>query len=268
MNKNILNLYKVAGETPLERIQRFKIENPDFEKVKLSYAGRLDPMAEGVLLVVAGEENKNKDEYLKYSKEYTFDAVFGVRTDTYDLLGKVISDKEEEYEWKEVEEKLAHYILEFKGKIQQQYPPYSSKPVAGKPLFQWAREDKIKEGKDRGQSNAQGCRPGHRADRRRSTQESRSGTPGSGGRRPGRTLCDRPVRARPRRVHALQGALRQLRFAAAPVHPGRAWRRGQRPRSLHGAQRPGRPGGPAPPRSKRGRGRSAVSGGNPTARLR
>lgn len=146
-DRNILNLYKVAGETPLERIKRFKIDNPDFEDVKLSYAGRLDPMAEGVLLVLAGEENKKREEYLKYSKEYTFDALFGVRTDTYDILGKVVESSDEDFSWKEIEEKIALHLVELKGKINQQYPPYSSKPVNGKPLFQWAKEDRIKDGK-------------------------------------------------------------------------------------------------------------------------
>ncbi len=167
MKDTILNLYKVAGETPLERIQRFRLENPDFENVKLSYAGRLDPMAEGVLLVLAGEENKSREKYLAYSKEYTFDALFGVKTDTYDILGKVIpsephgmekvnskskndtdNDRETEPEhldWKDLESKIAHYLIEFKGKISQQYPPYSSRTVKGKPLFQWAREGKISE---------------------------------------------------------------------------------------------------------------------------
>jgi len=148
MSQHILNLYKVAGETPLECIQRFKLEHPDFENIKMSYAGRLDPMAEGVLLVLAGDENKKRNEYLAYPKEYTFDALFGVKTDTYDLLGKVIpGTHDQEFLWKEVEEKLALHLLELKGKIHQQYPPFSSKPVKGKPLFQWAREEKIKDGK-------------------------------------------------------------------------------------------------------------------------
>lgn len=146
-DKNILNLYKIAGETPLERIKRFKTEYPDFEDIKLSYAGRLDPMAEGVLLVLAGEENKKREEYLKYSKEYTFDALFGVRTDTYDLLGKVVEVHDEDFSWKDIEEKIALHLIDLKGKIKQQYPPFSSKPVNGKPLFEWAKEDKVKDGK-------------------------------------------------------------------------------------------------------------------------
>ena len=56
----------------------------------MTYAGRLDPMASGVLLVLAGEETKNKDKYLGLDKEYDFEILFGFATDTYDILGKVI----------------------------------------------------------------------------------------------------------------------------------------------------------------------------------
>jgi tRNA pseudouridine55 synthase len=143
MKGDILNLYKTRGETPLQRIERFRIENPEYEDVKLSYAGRLDPMAEGVLLVLAGQENKKKEDYLKYSKEYIFDALFGVHTDTYDILGKVIEEEAKPYDWHEVKDKLIIHLAEFKGKIMQHYPPYSSKPVKGIPLFEWARKNKL-----------------------------------------------------------------------------------------------------------------------------
>jgi hypothetical protein len=44
--KDVLNLYKARGETPLQRIERFRKENPEYKNIPLSYAGRLDPMAE------------------------------------------------------------------------------------------------------------------------------------------------------------------------------------------------------------------------------
>jgi len=61
--KEILNLYKNMGETPLECLERFKVENPKWQGVPMTYAGRLDPMAKGLLLVLAGDidetEKKN-----------------------------------------------------------------------------------------------------------------------------------------------------------------------------------------------------------------
>jgi tRNA pseudouridine55 synthase len=145
MDGEILNLYKSRGETPLQRIDRFRMENPEYEDVTLSYAGRLDPMAEGVLIVLAGNENKNRENYLKYSKEYVFDALFGVHTDTYDILGKVIDEERAPYDWQEMKDQVILHLAEFKGRIMQHYPPYSSKPVKGIPLFEWARKNKLTE---------------------------------------------------------------------------------------------------------------------------
>src|SRR5690242_6674833 len=80
-------LYKTLGETPLECIQRFKKENPEFEKVNMTYAGRLDPMAEGLLLVLSGELVKEKEKYLDLPKTYIVEVLWGVETDTLDILG-------------------------------------------------------------------------------------------------------------------------------------------------------------------------------------
>lgn len=68
--QKVLKLDKNAGETPLECINRFKAENLEYKGEKMTYAGRLDPLASGVMLVLTGEECKNKDKYLKLDKEY------------------------------------------------------------------------------------------------------------------------------------------------------------------------------------------------------
>ena len=135
-----LKLYKEKGETPLERLDRFREEHPEYGEVKLSYAGRLDPMAEGVMLILIGDENKEREKHLKYSKEYTFEILFGFRTDTYDLLGIL----QEEFKKIEIDEKEIEELLQkFKGDIDQEYPPFSSKTVKGKPLFEWAKKMKL-----------------------------------------------------------------------------------------------------------------------------
>ena len=89
--ESVLNLYKERGETPLERIERFRKTHPEYRKLPMSYAGRLDPMAEGVLLVLVGEENRNRETHLSLTKKYEFDVLFGFATDTYDVLG-VLTD--------------------------------------------------------------------------------------------------------------------------------------------------------------------------------
>lgn len=141
----MINLYKKIGETPLECLDRFREHNPEYKDASLSYAGRLDPMAEGVLLVLAGEENKKREKYLSLDKEYSFEVLFGFETDTYDILGRVSKSSEVSKLRKISKENIKEILETFKGKMIQKYPAYSSKTVLGKPLFEWARSEKLNE---------------------------------------------------------------------------------------------------------------------------
>ena len=150
MNKsNILLLNKKRGETPLECLKRFKIENPEYEDKKMTYAGRLDPLAEGLLLVLVGEECKNKEKYLKLDKEYVVEILLGFSTDAGDVMGIVEEKKSGAFEFlskmtkKDIQEKLK--VLQ--GVQIQKYPKFSSKTINGKPLFELAKEGKL-EGKE------------------------------------------------------------------------------------------------------------------------
>ena len=141
-NDNGLHLlYKNLGETPNETILRFKKANPEYADIPMTYAGRLDPMAEGLLIVLSLEEIKEKDKFLDMKKTYEFEVLWGFETDTLDVLGKVLKFESLEVNKEEVEIEIKKSI----GKLEQKYPAYSSKPVNGKPLFQWAREGKISE---------------------------------------------------------------------------------------------------------------------------
>jgi tRNA pseudouridine55 synthase len=137
-SEKVISLYKPIGMTPLEAIRNFQDKNPDFQKQTLSYAGRLDPMAEGLLLVLIGEENSNRKRYELFDKTYKISVLFGIETDSYDILGlakinypRALTRQEHVL--------LYRYIKTLKGKYQQPYPPFSSKPVNGKPLYYWAR---------------------------------------------------------------------------------------------------------------------------------
>ena len=145
MLEPVLNLYKRMGETPLERIKRFRLHNPEYAKSKMSYAGRLDPMAEGVLVVLVGEENKKREKYLNLTKEYTAEVLFGIETDTYDILGKIIDMDKRHGLSDKIRSAIEHCLSRFVGVQSQKYPAYSSKKVEGKPLFKWAREGRVHE---------------------------------------------------------------------------------------------------------------------------
>ncbi|MFA6296975.1 MAG: hypothetical protein WC629_00220 [Candidatus Paceibacterota bacterium] len=139
--KPVVTLYKNEGETPLECLDRFRVESLEYKDAVLSYIGRLDPMAEGLLLVLVGEENKNREKYLGLDKVYEVDVLFGVETDTGDVLGKVQCPTLQTNTMSDI----VQIFTSFVGMFTQKYPHYSSKPVNGKPLFWWAREGKLDE---------------------------------------------------------------------------------------------------------------------------
>lgn len=142
--EQIINVNKPIGITPLETIQQIKQKNPSLLSTKVCYAGRLDPLAHGVLLLVTGEKIKQIKTYLTLTKEYEFTVALGLQTDTYDLLGYVKKVKITN-SVKNVKLFVNTFVNSHKGVHLQSYPPYSSKTVFGKPLFWWARNNKLTE---------------------------------------------------------------------------------------------------------------------------
>ncbi len=135
-------IVKKLGETPLQAIGRFKEVNPQYADLPVTYAGRLDPMAEGLLLLLSGSQVYDKEKYLALPKTYTVEILWGFETDTCDVLGKVQGRGSYEVE---SESEVDGRLRKSAGKLDQKYPAYSSKPVDGRPLFMWAREGKIRE---------------------------------------------------------------------------------------------------------------------------
>ena len=137
--KLFFSIYKPLGLTPIDFVKGFKERFPEYSSQTVSYAGRLDPMATGVVLLLIGEENKKREKYLHLDKEYMIQVLFGIETDTYDILGKVIGSSDKHIPL----EKLTQCVNGFRGEVMQNFPPYSSKRVNGRPLFYWARENKL-----------------------------------------------------------------------------------------------------------------------------
>lgn len=116
--------YKKLGETPLECLERVRLEYGKPNNVPMTYAGRLDPMAEGLLIILVGEDCKDKEKYLKMDKEYELEILFGVSTDSYDTLGLISEYRKEGFD--------AIDFTKYIGKFEQEYPRYSSKIIAMK----------------------------------------------------------------------------------------------------------------------------------------
>ena len=127
-------LYKKIGKTPNELIDKYKLQNKDAKKV--SFAGRLDPMAHGKMMLLVNEECKKQDLYLGQNKIYEFEILYGFNTDTYDVLGLLTEFIDPSSFGKKIDElNLQDYVTEF----EQEYPPYSSIVVNKKPLWEWSK---------------------------------------------------------------------------------------------------------------------------------
>ncbi len=107
--------------------------------VKLGHGGTLDPLATGVLITGVGRGTKCLQRFLECTKSYEAILLFGVATDTYDRVGKIVARAKYEHVTRDsVEEALK----KFRGKIMQQPPVYSALRVEGKKLYEYAREGK------------------------------------------------------------------------------------------------------------------------------
>lgn len=128
--------YKKYTETLAETLLRFKKTHTAYVDEKMTYAGRLDPLAEGLLILLTGLDVHKKEQLLGLDKTYEVSFVLGVSTDTYDVLGfsHHISNA------RVSQERVVSAIEQLRSIKTQTYPAYSSKTVKGKPLFVWARE--------------------------------------------------------------------------------------------------------------------------------
>jgi tRNA pseudouridine55 synthase len=130
-------VYKPVGLTPLQVVKEYKRRHHVIETV--SYAGRLDPMAEGLLLLLVGdEENKRRRTYERMDKTYEVEILFGLGSDSDDLLG--MGEKAVGISHRDLEEKLPQVVTAFIGEIDQIPPVMSAHRIGGKPLFSLVRQ--------------------------------------------------------------------------------------------------------------------------------
>lgn len=134
-------LEKRVGETPLQAVEAFKAANPDYASLPMAYAGRLDPMASGKLLVLVGEECKKQEDYHSLDKEYEFEVLLGSASDTGDVLGLIDWKQQTDFS----ENDLRSVASKLIGSLSLPYPKFSSRTVKGKPLHMWTLEDRLHE---------------------------------------------------------------------------------------------------------------------------
>ena len=124
---NVTWVFKPIGWNPTDCIR--KLQKLDkFKGQKLAYAGRLDPMACGLMPLIKNTGVKERDNLQNSYKTYQFNSIIGLKTDTYDILG--IPEVRENHEFNVLD---LNTVLSQIGKLtqirEQEYPPYSSKSV-------------------------------------------------------------------------------------------------------------------------------------------
>ena len=108
---------------------------------KAGHTGTLDPLATGVLPVMLGEYTKLSKHLMEHDKKYIAKVKLGVRSNTGDLEGEILENKEIDYSLITLEN-VTKVLNSFKGKIQQIPPMYSAIKINGKKLYEYAREGK------------------------------------------------------------------------------------------------------------------------------
>jgi tRNA pseudouridine55 synthase len=104
---------------------------------RIGHTGTLDPMAEGLLLLCVGQATRLQQFLLEWDKTYLGTVQLGHATTTYDAEGEPKEPRGEVPDLGPAE--LADLEQRFSGTIDQVPPPYSAKKIAGKKLYEMAR---------------------------------------------------------------------------------------------------------------------------------
>ncbi len=129
----IVVIDKPAGRTSHDVVQ-------DVKRIlrvrKAGHTGTLDPLATGVLPVCTDEATKLVPFLAEECKEYRVTMRLGTTTDTLDIQGKVMAQKDVAVDAHGIEQ----VVMGFQGEIEQRPPRYSAVKYKGRALYKWARK--------------------------------------------------------------------------------------------------------------------------------
>jgi tRNA pseudouridine55 synthase len=132
MMDGVLIIDKPAGMTSHDVVSEVK---KILGVKKAGHTGTLDPMVTGVLPICLNEATKLAGFLTGEDKEYLATMLLGVKTDTLDIEGKIISQSDNFV----TEEEIRAAVTQMLGTIKQVPPAYSAVKHGGKPLYKWAR---------------------------------------------------------------------------------------------------------------------------------
>ena len=103
---------------------------------RVGHTGTLDPMAEGLLILLVGSATKHQQAFQRHEKLYEATLKLGTQTDTGDGDGQPIATAPVPALQRE---QLVEVLASFKGPLSQVPPTYSAVKVRGRPAYWWAR---------------------------------------------------------------------------------------------------------------------------------
>ena len=129
----VLAVRKCGGMTSHDVVNRVRRL---YNTRRVGHAGTLDPMAEGVLVVLVGRAAKACEYISSDEKTYRATLRLGLTTDTEDMTGKVLTESGTIPTAQAVKAACGEFV----GKLMQTPPMYSALKVGGKKLYELARE--------------------------------------------------------------------------------------------------------------------------------
>lgn len=137
MIHGILNVYKEKGYTSHDVVA--KLRGITGQK-KIGHTGTLDPKAEGVLPVCLGKGTKLCELLTDEDKTYEAVLLLGKKTDTQDIWGEVLAERNTKTL---TEEAVTEAVFSFLGEYDQIPPMYSALKVNGRKLYELARRGQV-----------------------------------------------------------------------------------------------------------------------------
>lgn len=130
----VLPVFKKAGPTSHDVVD---MARKALHERRIGHTGTLDPLAEGLLLLCVGQATRLQQFLLQWDKTYRGEIRLGWATTTYDSEGEAGEPRGPVPPLDRAA--LDRIEARFRGDILQVPPPYSAKKVAGKKLYELAR---------------------------------------------------------------------------------------------------------------------------------
>lgn len=127
----VLVINKPAGMTSFDVIAKLRKK---YHQKKFGHTGTLDPMASGVLVVLAGGATKILPYLPDTNKRYIASIALGANYDTDDITGTIVEQKpiHRDFDFEDV-------LQSFQGQQHQKVPKASAKKVNGQKLYERLR---------------------------------------------------------------------------------------------------------------------------------